>query len=67
MDNLVRAALVGIAVGGFAAAVFEVNQITLRVLVRLNCLALETACVMTGAVLAKMSNRQNPQDNFAST
>ena len=66
MDNLVRAALAGIAVGGFAAAVVEANQITLRVLFRLNCLAIETACVMTSAVLAKMGDRQpqqQPQDN----
>ena len=62
MDNLVRAALVVIAVGGFALAVFEVNQITLRALVRLNCLALETACVMTGAVLAKTGNRQQQDE-----
>ena len=57
MDNLVRAALVGIAVGGFAAAVVEANRIILQALVRLNCLALETACVMTSAVLAKMGQR----------
>ena len=57
MDNLVRAALFGIAVGGFAIAVVEANRITLRAPVRLNCLALETACIMTGAVLAKMGQR----------
>ena len=64
MDNLVRAALAGIAIGGFAAAVVEANQITLRALVRLNFLALETACVMTNAVLVKMVQRQQRQDNF---
>ena len=67
MDNLVRAALSGIAIGGFAAAVVEANQTALRALVKLNCLAIETACVMTNAVLAKMVERQQQQqqqDNF---
>ena len=58
MDNLARAALAGIAIGGFTAAVVEANRITLRALVRLNGLALETACVMIGAVWEKMGSQQ---------
>ena len=59
MGNLVRAALAGIAVGGFAAAVVEANKIALRAFMRLNFLALETACVMTNAVLAKIVQQQD--------
>ena len=51
---MARAALAGIAIGGFAATVVTANFIALHALVELNCLAIETACVMTNAVFTKM-------------
>ena len=43
MEDLIREALGGIAVGGFAAAVVEANKIAAQTLWRFNCLAAETA------------------------
>ena len=63
MNNLVRAALAGIAIGGFAAVMVEANIIALLTLVNLNCLAVETACVMTKAVLAKMVKERQQQND----
>ena len=42
MNNLGRAALAGIAIGGFAAVMVEANIIALLTLVNLNYLAVET-------------------------
>ena len=54
MEDLIRGALAGIAVGGFAAAVVEANKITAQALWQFNCLAAETAWVMFKAPLEKM-------------
>ena len=54
MEDLVRAALAGIAIGGFAAAVVGANQIVVQALWRFNCLAAETAWVMAKAPLEQM-------------
>ena len=54
MEDLLRGALAGIAVGGFAAAVVEANKITAQALWRFNCLAAETAWVMFKAPLENM-------------
>ena len=62
MKDLVRAALAGIAIGGFATAVVEANHIALQALVQLNCFAIETACVMTRAVLTKI-RKERQQEN----
>ena len=53
MEDLIRGALAGIAVGGFAAAVVEANKIATQALWRFNCLAAETAWVMFKAPLEK--------------
>ena len=63
MDNLVRAALAGVAIGGFTATVFEANFIALKALVRLNCFAAETAWAMFEGVVEKMVKEQQQQDN----
>ena len=62
MNNLVRAALAGIAIGGLAAAVVEANQLALLTLVQLNCFAIETACVMTRAVLMNIRKEQQQEN-----
>ena len=54
MEDLIRGAIAGIAVGGLAAAVVEANKITAQALWRFNCLAAETAWVMFKAPLIKM-------------
>ena len=43
IEGLLKASLAGIALGGFAAIVVEVNQIALKTLWKLNCIAAETA------------------------
>ena len=60
MEDLIRGAIAGIAVGGFAAAVVEANKIAAQALWRFNCLAAETAWVMFKAPLEKM-NRERQQ------
>ena len=60
MEDLIRGALGGIAVGGFAAAVVEANKIAAQTLWRFNCLAAETAWVMVKALLEKI-NRERQQ------
>ena len=49
MEDIVRGALAVIAIGGFAAAGVGANQIALQALWQFNCLAAETAWVMTKA------------------
>ena len=62
MDDLLRAALSGIAVAGFAAAVVEANKIAAQAIWRVNGLAAETAWVMFTAPLERMNReRQQPQ------
>ena len=62
MDNLVRATLAGVAIGGFAAVVVKANHLALQALVELNCFAIETACVMTKAVFTKI-RQERQQEN----
>ena len=54
MEDLIRGAIAGIAVGGLAAAVVEANKIAAQSLWRFNCLVAETAWVMFKAPLEKM-------------
>ena len=82
MEDLIRGALVGIAVGGFAAAVVEANKIAAQALWRFNCLAAETAWVMVKApwdkrvghreqqqrlVAVQIENENNSEPNAEST
>ena len=61
MEALVRGALVGIAIGGFAAAVVDANLIAVQALWRLNCLAAEMAWFTAQAAAEKMRReRQLP-------
>ena len=66
MDDIVRGALAGIAIGGFAATMVEVNIIALYALWQFNCLAIETACVMAKAPLTKIikERRQRRQQQL---
>ena len=61
MEDIVRAALAGIAIGGFAAAVVGANQIVLQSLWQFNCLAAETAWVMAKAPLERMIRTRQEQ------
>ena len=54
MEDIVRGALAGIAIGGFAAAVVGANRITMQALWRFNCLAAEIAWVMAKAPLERI-------------
>ena len=54
MEGVVRGALAGIAIGGFAAAVVGANRITVQALWRFNCLAAEIAWVMAKAPLEQI-------------
>ena len=58
MENIVRGALAGIAIGGFAAAVVGANQIAGQALWRFNCPAAEIAWVMAMAPLEQMIRKQ---------
>ena len=58
MKDLIRGALAGIAIGGFAAAVVEANKIAAQTLWRFNCLAAETAWVMVKAPLENMKRER---------
>ena len=54
METIVRGAPAGLALAGFTAAVFEVNQIAVQALWRLNCLAAEMAWVAVQAAGVKI-------------
>ena len=54
MEDIVRGALAGIAIGGFVAAVVGANRITMQALWRFNCLAAEIAWVMAKAPLEQI-------------
>ena len=43
MEDIARAVLTGVAIGGFAAAVVEANILTVKTLLHFNYLAAETA------------------------
>ena len=62
MENLVRATLTGIAIGGFAGAVVKANQLALQAIVELNSYAIETACVMAQAVFTKIVQKRQQQN-----
>ena len=58
MEDIVRGALAGIAIGGFAAAVVGANRITVQALWRFNCLAAEIAWVMAKAPLEQIISEE---------
>ena len=51
MEDLERAVLTGVAIGGFAAAVVEANILAVKTLWHFNVLAAETALEMSKGVL----------------
>ena len=51
MEDIARAVLTGVAIGGFAAAVVEVNILAVKTLLHFNQLAAETALEMSKGVL----------------
>ena len=61
MENIVRGALAGIAIGGFAAAVFGANQIAMQAVGHFNYLAMEMGWVMARAAWAKIIREQQQQ------
>ena len=58
MEDIVRGALAGIAIGGFVAAVFEANRIALQAVGHFNSLAMEMVWVMTQAAWAQIIREQ---------
>ena len=50
MEDIARAVLTGVAIGGFAAAVVEVNILAVKTLLHFNLLAAETAWEMSKGV-----------------
>ena len=61
MEGLLKASLAGIALGGIAAIVVEVNQIALKTLWKLNYIAAETAWGMFKASLTNIHREQRLQ------
>ena len=51
MEDIARAVLTGVAIGGFAAAVVEANTLVVKTLLYFNYLAAETALEMSKGVL----------------
>ena len=51
MEDIARAVLTGVAIGGFAAAVVEANILAVKTLLHFNYLAAETALEMSKGVL----------------
>ena len=58
MEDIVRGALAGIAIGGFAAAVFGANQIAMQAVGHFNYLAMEMGWVMARAAWEKIIREQ---------
>ena len=50
MEDIARAVLTGVAIGGFAAAVVEANILAVKTLLHFNLLAAETAWEMSKGV-----------------
>ena len=50
MEDIARGVLTGVAIGGFAAAVVEVNILAVKTLLHFNHLAAETAWEMSKGV-----------------
>ena len=67
MEDIVRGALVGIAIGGFAAAVVGANRITVKALWRFNCLAAEIAWVAKAPWEQIIREEQRRQQRLAET
>ena len=65
MEDIVRGALAGIAIGGFAAAVVGANRITVQALWRFNCLAAEIAWVMAKAPLEQIIREEQQRRRLA--
>ena len=65
MEAIARGALVGIAFGGFAAAVVEANSLIVQALWRFNCLAAEIAWDIANAPLE--GQRRRRQQRLAET
>ena len=51
MEDIARAVLTGVAIGGFVAAVVEANILAVKTLLHFNHLAAETAWEMSKGVL----------------
>ena len=51
MEDIARAVLTGVAIGGFTAAVVEANMLAVKTLLHFNLLAAETALEMSKGVL----------------
>ena len=58
MEDIARAVLTGVAIGGFAAAVVKVNLFVLDKLATINSLALETTVVMGMSTLETIKMRR---------
>ena len=63
MEDIARGILTGVAIGGFAALIFNANLFAVKTLWRFNRLAIQTACEMklgfiTGDVLRKIRIEQ---------
>ena len=62
MEDIVRSALEGFAIGGFTAALVKANLLALQVLWRFNRLAMETAFnIVRGLSLAEMVREMKRQ------
>ena len=58
MEDIARAVLTGVAIGGFAAAVVEANILAVKTLLHFNLLAAETAWEMSKGVARRQFERR---------
>ena len=63
MEGAMKAVLMGIAVGGFAAAVVDANIIAAKALWRFNCLAAEKVWVMAKATAEWAAQAEDDDDS----
>lgn len=64
MEDVVRGALVGIAVGGFVAAVVEANTFALRTLLYFNFRAIEAVGCMLQGFADDITERQERRQQW---
>ena len=63
MEDIARAVLTGVAIGGFSAAVVEANILAVKTLLHFNLLAAETAWEMSKGVARGRQERAADEGN----
>ena len=64
MEDIARAVLTGVAIGGFTAAVVKVNLFVLDKLATINAMALETVVFMGRSTVEDINMRRQIAEEF---